>query len=112
MTSYEQNLIFTEVANGKDDIDQASGSNECKRIEKKIFLSEYYTDILQPQIVDVGQCLSSTDGVQCVPSKYKMLEVLRKEDNRPSIQTLKNFIITECSPSMYNTTHNQSTSAA
>ena len=113
LTSSEQ--MFTEVVNGQDDDhDQASGGNECKRIENKIFMAEYFDGIIQPQIVDVGQCLNSTDSsIECKPSKYRTLEILRKVNDRPKIQTIKNLIITECSSSMYNNNpHDQPISVA
>lgn len=111
-TSSEQ--IFTEVVNGKDDDDQASGGNECKRIEKKIFLPEYISGALQPQRVDIGQCMNSTDiSIECKPSKYAILEILRKIGEHLKIQTIDNLIITECSPSMYNNNpHDQPISVA
>lgn len=97
--------IYAEVGDGKDEIDQASGS-DCKRLDKKIFLSEFYPGVLQPQIVNVGQCFNSSDSIQCLPSKYMNLEILRKiGEHQLTIQTLQNFIITECTP--YANAHDQ-----
>lgn len=80
--------------------DESSGAN-CRLLENKIDLPALDPDILKPTIVDIGKCSNSTDTVECRPTKFRTLEVLRKRTGEievASIEIRHNYIITECTP--------------
>ena len=80
--------------------DESSGAN-CRLLENKIDLQALDPDVIDPDIVDIGKCSNSTDTVECRPTRFDNLRVLRKRTGEikvASVEIRKDYIITECTP--------------
>ena len=90
--------LATKVAEEElmEENDESSGAN-CRLLENKVDLQALDPAIIRPSIVDIGKCSNSTDTVECRPTAFRNLEVLRKR-RVPPYEIRYDYIITECTP--------------
>lgn len=69
---------------------------DCKLINKTITLSSVIAGALLPVELDINECASSSENVECRPSKYSNQEILVKNGEIVSIEIYNNLVIEEC----------------